>query len=109
MRGRDGMQHFGLRSVAFEYARGFSERSVCDDGSPVLFTPWQHGVLDRALLQVIQHLIAGGVRRSGDRRHLLKVVYVEVADAPGKNLAAADQGIECGNGLRERVAAAPMQ
>jgi hypothetical protein len=64
-------------------------------------------VLDRALLQVIQHLIA---RRHGTGvREFLKIAHVEVADSPGKDFAVALQLLEGADGFLERVAAAPMQ
>ena len=42
-------------------------------------------MLDGAFLQVIEHLIAG--RCAGKRGNIIEVRYIEVADAPGEDLA----------------------
>ena len=67
------------------------------------------GVLDRPFLQVVKHLIAGRQPGTRDRGRLLEIVDVEIAHAPGANLAARAQLLERGQGLRERMSAAPMQ
>ena len=66
-------------------------------------------MLDRALLQVIQHLIVGWMSRAGDRCDFFEVVDVEIADAPGADLALGRERLEPGNGLLERHAAPPVQ
>ena len=56
-------------------------------------------MFDCAFLQVIQHLIAGRMSRPGDGRDLVKIPDVEIAHAPGQNLAVAHQGVEAGDGF----------
>ena len=43
-------------------------------------------MLDRALAQVVEDLIAGKKALAGGLPHLLEVVLVEVAHAPGEDL-----------------------
>ena len=59
-----------------------TERRIGDHRDAVLLAPRNHRVLDRALLQVIQHLIAGDLALAGNRQHLVEIVGVEIADAP---------------------------
>ena len=42
------------------------ERAVADHGDIVRFAPRQHGVLDRALLQMVEYLIARDVALTSD-------------------------------------------
>ena len=43
-----------------------AERAVGDDGDAVPLAPRDHGVLDRALLQMVEHLVAGDLAGAGD-------------------------------------------
>lgn len=66
-----------------------AEGAVGDQGDAVALAPGQHGVLDRALLQVVEHLVASDAARPGDGERFLQVGDVEVAHAPAQDLARA--------------------
>src|SRR5690606_3128902 len=68
-----------------------------------------YGTLDGALLQVIQHLVAGYAARPGDSQQLGHVVLIEVAHAPGEDFSRLPQRFETGDRLGQRLAAAPVQ
>ena len=59
------------------------ERCIADYRDAMLLAPWHHGVLNRALLQMIEHLIADERTITDDLSGLFKVGLIEVADAPG--------------------------
>ena len=50
------------------------ERAVGDDGDAVRLAPRHDGVLDGALLQMVEHLVAGDAAVAGDRPCLVQVV-----------------------------------
>ena len=75
----------------------------------MLFAPWNDAVLDGAFLQMIQHLVAGDRALVRDLCHSGKIVGVEIADAPGADLAGGFQFLEGGDRLDERRLAAPVQ
>ena len=66
-------------------------------------------MLDGALLQMIEHLIAGDLALAGNIKHFIEIVAIEIADAPGADFAGADQFLERGNGFRQRIRSAPVQ
>ena len=80
-----------------------AERAVGDHGDAVLLAPGQHGVLDRALLQVVEDLVAGDAALAGDRPRLLEVGHVEVAHAPGEDLALAPELLEGRDRVLQRM------
>src|SRR5579859_3603899 len=86
-----------------------AERAVGDERDLVARAPWQDRVLDAALVEVIEHLIAGDLAGSGDRQRLVELADVEVTDAPAPNLAVAHQSIEGANRVRERKPPRPME
>ena len=88
---------------------GVAERAIGDDRDAVLFAPWGHAMLDRALTQVIQHLVASRLGRPRNPADLVEIVHVEIADAPRQNLAVCVEPLEGGDRVRERMRPAPMQ
>jgi hypothetical protein len=76
-----------------------SVRRVADDRHVVRLAPRENGVLDTALFQVIEHLIAGDATRAGDLERPLQLVFVEVTHAPSARLARLHQLLE----RRDRV------
>jgi hypothetical protein len=66
-------------------------------------------MFDGALLEVVQHLIARRLPRAGDRGGFLEVGDIEIAHAPGENLAVANQNIEGCDRFFQSIGAAPMQ
>ena len=78
-----------------------AERRIRDDGDAVLFTPGNHRVLDGALLQMIEHLIAGDPALARDFQDLAEIVGVEIADAPGPYFPGGDQLLERRDAMRE--------
>ncbi len=65
------------------------ERAVGDDRHVVRRAPGEDRVLDRALAQVIEHLIAGDLARPRDGPRVVQVVRVEVADPQARIFPAA--------------------
>jgi hypothetical protein len=86
-----------------------TEGAVSNDGYVVPFAPGNHSVFDGALLQVIEHLVAGGHRLSGDRLELTEVRHIEVADAPRPDLAVLAKLLKGRDGVFKGMAAAPMK
>ena len=71
-----------------------TERRIGDDGDAMSLAPRDHRMLDRALLQMIEHLIAGDLALARDREQFVEIVGIEIADAPGADLAGGDQLVE---------------
>src|SRR5207302_5871795 len=81
MRVRDRLQRFARLAVR----RGkiiVAERRIGDDRDAVALAPRDHAMLDRAFLQMIEHLIAGDLAPARDREQFVEIVGVEIADAP---------------------------
>ena len=80
-----------LQHLAALAARGrkiiMAERRIGDDGDTVLLAPRDHRVLDRALLQMIEHLVAGDLALARDIEQFVEIVSVEIADAPGADFS----------------------
>ena len=82
-----------------------AERAVGGHGNAVLLAPRDHRVLDRTLLQVIEHLIAGDTAGTRDSPSDLEVGHIKVAQSPGENLPLALELFECRYRVLERVLA----
>ena len=59
-----------------------AERRIGHHRNTMRLAPRDHRVLDGALLQMIQHLIAGDFAGACDVEHLLEIARVKIADAP---------------------------
>jgi hypothetical protein len=91
VRGGDFLEHAAaLRARAWKVP--VTERTVGDHSDAVLLTPRDHGVLDRALLQMVENLIADKTTR--DLPCLFKVGDIEIAHTPGENLPLALELLE---------------
>ena len=66
-----------------------AERRIGDDRDAVLLAPRNHRVLDRAFLQMIEHLVAGDPALARDREQFVEIVGIEIADAPGADFSGA--------------------
>ena len=66
-----------------------AERRIGDHRDAVLLAPRDHRMLDRAFLQMIEHLVAGDPAFAGDRLQFIEIVAVEIADAPASDLSGA--------------------
>ena len=66
-----------------------AEGAVTNDRRAVFHAPRNDGVLDGALLQTIEHLVARGMAGAGDGAHFAQIVDVKVADAQARILPAA--------------------
>ena len=88
-------------------AIGLALRRISDDGDVMGFAPRYDLMLDRALVQMIEHLVAGDMGR--DRIGRFEVCDVEIAQAPGPDLAVAAQGLEGGDRPFQRMRARPMK
>ena len=86
-----------------------TERRIGDHGDAVLRAPRNHGVLDRALLQMVEYLVTGDLALAGDRQQFVKIVGIEIADAPAADFPGAGQFLERGDGFIKRIRTAPMQ
>src|SRR4030065_1363603 len=70
------------------------EGAVARDGGRVDLAPGDDGVLDGALLQMIEHLIAGEPARPGGAEGFVELTGVGVADAPEADLAFLNPPLE---------------
>jgi len=86
-----------------------TEGRVADDRDAVPLAPREYGVLDAALAQVVEHLVADGAPRRREAARLLEVRDVEVADAPGADLPVALEPLERLDRRLERDRAAPVE
>jgi len=104
---RDGRQHAtALRARPREGAG--AERTVGHDGHAVLHAPGDDGVLDGALLKMVEDLIARDAR-AGQLPDGLELGDIEVADTPAANLAVAPQLLEGLHGALQRMLTGPVQ
>ena len=70
---RDRLQH--LAALAARRRKIImSERRIGDDGDTVSFAPRDHRVLDRALLQMIEHLVAGDLALARDIEQFVEII-----------------------------------
>ena len=86
-----------------------AERRIGDDGNTVALAPRDHRVLDRALLQMIEHLVAGDLARARDIEQFVKIVCIEIADAPSADFPRANQFVERRHRFLEWIRATPVQ
>src|SRR5271170_6450748 len=75
------------------------ERAVGDHRHAMLFAPWDHGVLDRTFVQVIEDLVADAAVSRSDRVELFEIGDVEVAHAPGENFPLMPELLEGRDGF----------
>ncbi len=61
-------------------------------------------MLDRALPQMVEHLIASGLVGAGDLAEFVEIVHVEIADAPRQDLAVGAQPLEGGDRIAQEDA-----
>ena len=66
-------------------------------------------MLDGALLEVVQHLIARRMPGAGEGGDFVEVGDIEIAHAPGEDLAVANQNVEGCDRFLQSIGAAPMQ
>lgn len=105
---RDARQHRAALAVARREII-VAEWRIGDHGDTMPFAPRDHRVLNRAFLQMIEHLIAGDAVFAGGVEDLVEIIGIEIGDAPGFDLAGLHQFLECGDGVLQRIRAAPMQ
>ena len=108
MRGGDLLQYASSWGTGTREA-SVTERAVAHDGDAVRFAPGDHGVLDCALTQMVEDLIADETARAADRPRLVEIGRIEVAHAPREDLPVPMERLEGRKRFRERVAPPPMQ
>src|SRR5687767_14996040 len=86
-----------------------AEGAVGYDRDAVLLTVRNDGVLDGPLLEVVEDLVADHLALSGDLERVREPLLVEVAHAPGADLARVPQLFERGERVRQRVRSFPVQ
>jgi hypothetical protein len=85
------------------------EGAVAHDGDTVLLAPGNHGMLDRPVLQMVEHLVAGDSAFAGDAHGFVEVGYVEIANAPRADFSVALKPLEARDRLLQRMRTAPVQ
>jgi hypothetical protein len=108
MIGRDVFQHAAPGGARAGEA-AVAERAVGDDRHTLLLTPGHYRVLDCALLQVVEHLVAGDPAGVCDGEHILEIVDVEIANAPRQDLAARDEVLQRSDRVFEGIRSAPVE
>ncbi len=86
-----------------------AERAVGHHGDVVALAPRDYLVFNRALLQVIEHLVARQFAGADDAQRLVEIIDIEIADTKSTDLALLLQMFESSKGLGQRRRAAPMQ
>ena len=104
---RGDLLEYAAASRAWARKVAMTKRAIGDNGNIVFHTPWEHSVFNRALLKVIEDLIAN--ERICDAPSLYQVGLIEVAHAPGENLPLALELLKCSNRVFQRLCAAPVQ
>src|SRR5450432_340124 len=92
-----GLRDFFQHTARLAARRGeivVAERRIGDDRDAVPLAPRDQRVFDGPLLQMIKYLIAGDAALTGYIKQFVEVVHVEIADAPGADLAGANQFVE---------------
>ena len=84
----DGLQH--LAGFAARRRKIIvTERRIGDHRDAVLLAPRNHRMLDRAFLQMIEHLVAGDLAFACNVQQFVEIVGVEIADAPAADFAGS--------------------
>src|SRR3984957_11398007 len=109
MLGGNLLQDPSSRSLRLRKSTDVAERAVGDNRDAFLFAPGNDGVLDRALLQMIEHLIAGRFACLRDPAQRVEIVHVEIADAPRQDLALGVQSLERCDGVGKGMRPAPVE
>src|SRR3989442_8061118 len=86
-----------------------SKRAVPDDRDLVAFADRKNGVLDGALLQMVEDLVAGDPVRPRDAHGFCDAVLVKIGDTPGLNFAIPDQLFERRDRIGETMSAGPVE
>ncbi len=105
---RDICEQATLRRIS-AWKIAVPEWTVGGDRETVLLAPGDHGMFDRSLLQMIEHLIAGNARVASDTDTLFKIRHVEVAHAPGEYFALLPEFLESRESVFQRMRSAPVQ
>src|SRR5437667_1432139 len=108
MRRRDLRQHLAAPTARAREATR-AERAVAHHGDAARNAPRDHRVLDRALIEVVEYLVARDALGPGERGRALQLLDAEVADAPGADLPLAPEPREGRDGFRQRVATRPVE
>ena len=82
-----------------------AERAVGDHGDAVLLAPGEHGVLDGALLQVVEDLVAGDAALAGDLAGPLPGRARRSCSRPRRGSSPRPELLEGGERLLQRVLA----
>jgi hypothetical protein len=86
-----------------------AERAITDNCGVMPFTPWENKMFNRALLKMVENLVAGETALIGDLLRFSKVGHIEVAHAPGEDLSLALKLLKRRNGVLQWVVAAPVE
>src|SRR3989442_13365084 len=86
-----------------------SKRAVPDDRDLVAFADRKNGVLDGALLQMVEDLVAGDAVRPRDAHGFCGAVLVKIGDTPGLSFAIPDTLSDRRNRSGETMSAGPVE
>jgi hypothetical protein len=97
------------RAVGLGKSAGVTEWTIGDHGDAIAFAPWDHRVLDRALAQMVEHLVADRMACPSDPVDFDEIVNIEIADAPRQDLPLSAKPLEGGDRILGRMRSAPVQ
>jgi hypothetical protein len=86
-----------------------AKRRISDDGNAMIFAPRKNPVLDCALCEIVEDLIADGADLVANGPDLFKISYIEVADASRADFAGPAKLLESSDCVLQRVLAPPVQ
>ena len=86
-----------------------AEGTVGNHGYAVLFAPGDHAMLDGALLQMVENLVAREMAITGNSPDGFEFTDVEVADAPGQDLSITLELLEGSDRVLQRILTRPVQ
>ena len=78
---RDFFQHFAALAARSGKAARMPERRISDHRDVMFLAPRRHRMLDSALIEMVENLVARDPSRR-DAMRLFQIIDIEVADAP---------------------------
>src|SRR5271166_1666695 len=97
------------KRCGIKQAAALPDWRIGHDGHLVLPAPGQKIVFNAAMFGVVEHLVGGAGVSAGNSEEFRHIVYVEIRNSPGADLALLLQFLEGFDRVPERIATAPVK